>query len=137
MKAGTPSSDRVARGRAYMKRLSVSLALYMLTLFGANWLLALFGDNQAQRVLISILPVVPMLLMLRAIILFIRDVDELERKIIIEAQIIATILVGFGSFAYGFLEQGAGFPKLPTFTIMPALFAIYGIAVIFVRRRYG
>lgn len=85
---------------------------------------------------IALAPLLPAMLMLRAYLVFVNALDEFQRRIQNEAVMIAAGFVGFGAFAYGFLEVWAGFPHLPLIWVLPALIAAWGAALWFVRRRY-
>jgi hypothetical protein len=48
---------------------------------------------------------------------------------------LSAALTGFITFSYGFLEN-VGFPKFPTFLVLPMLIAIWGISLGYFSRRY-
>src|SRR3546814_8882733 len=77
---------------AYVVLLSISLVLLKQV------------EGQALRAVIALLPVVPIALALRAIIRYVRDADELQRRIELEAVSIATALVSLLYMAGGFLQ---------------------------------
>lgn len=85
---------------------------------------------------VALAPLLPAMLMLRAYLVLIAAVDEFQRRIQSEAIIVAAGVVGFSSFAYGFLEEWAGFPHLPLIWVLPALIGVWGIALGVIRRRY-
>jgi hypothetical protein len=66
-----------------------------------------------------------------------RDQDELERRLQLEAISISSMSVGLLSFAAAFL-RGAGLLPFGNalMLVLPALFAAYGIASWWVRRRF-
>jgi phosphate/sulfate permease len=76
------------------------------------------------------------MMMLRAYAVFVDAVDEFQRRIQSEAITISAGVVGFGSFAYGFLEEWAGFPHLPLIWVLPALIGVWGAAACVIRLRY-
>jgi len=87
-----------------------------------------------------VLPLLPVVLVIRAIVRVIRDQDELERRIDLEAIAIAAMSTGFGHFSFGFLlNADIGLEIAPAFMaiwVMPCLFASYGMAKLLVVRRY-
>ena len=70
--------------------------------------------------------------MLRTYLVFMGEVDELQRRMQSEAMLIALATVGFSSFAWGFLEEWAQFPHIPLIWVLPAIIAVWGVAVAFV-----
>lgn len=93
------------------------------------------------RVPLALLPLLPVVLAIRAMVRVLRDQDELERRIDLEAFAIAAMVTGFGFFSYGLLLSVGAFPKVPAFLVailvMPALFGSYGLAKWAVARRYA
>jgi hypothetical protein len=69
---------------------------------------------------------------------FVAKLDEFQRRIQSDAMLIAAGIVGFGSLTYGFLQSFADFPSIPDalMWVFPALCVVWGVAQIFVRRRY-
>lgn len=111
------------------------MALYMAAVFGINMVPGIEEMPKWQAVLIALIPIVPILMSIRAVLVFHRSMDELHKQIAMEATIIAFFLVGLGSFSYGFL-QGVGFPQLDVIWVFPALILAQGAAQFFVRRKY-
>jgi len=113
--------------RLYMIRFGGSMVAYMLVLIGSvSWL----GANETGplvRGIVAVLPVLPGLAALWAVIVFYRSLDEFKQRILAEAMIVSALLLGFGSFAYGFLEGALGLPAIPTIWIFPALIGLWGL----------
>jgi hypothetical protein len=87
------------------------------------------------RALIAVAPVVPTIFALFAFVRFLGRMDELQRRIQLEA-----LGFGFGAtailtFAYGFLEN-AGLPRLSYIWVLPAMVALWGIGGAVAARRY-
>jgi hypothetical protein len=80
--------------------------------------------------------VAPALLMLRAYLVHLRAMDEFQRRLQSEAIIVATGIILFVSFAYGFLEEWAGFPHVPLIWVFPAFAFVFGLTHLVIRRRY-
>ena len=73
--------------------------------------------------------------MIMAFVRHLRAMDELQRRIQLEA-----LAIGFGgtavlTFGYGFL-QGVGFPLLNWTFVFPLMIGLWGIGVAIARRRY-
>ncbi|MEX0300773.1 MAG: hypothetical protein AB3N28_16985 [Kordiimonas sp.] len=121
--------------KIYTRDFGISMVLYVAAVFGINMVPGIEEMPMWQAVLIALIPILPILLSIRAVLTFHRSMDELHKQIVMEAVIIAFFLVGLGSFSYGFLE-GVGFPRLDVIWIFPALIMTQGAAQFVVRRKY-
>ncbi len=126
----------ISNGRRYMGNMAVASVLYTAAVFGGAF--AIRDDDASQWVAIgaALLPLLPALLMLRAYLIFLNGLDEFQRRIQTDAMLVSAAIVGFGSFAYGFLEEWADFPHLPLIWVLPALIGIWGLAACIIRLRY-
>ena len=84
---GTPA----LRSR-YLREFMPAMAGYVVTLFASVWLLR-HVDEPGLRALVALLPVPAIAMAMRAIVRYIRDADELQRRIELEAVSIATAFV--------------------------------------------
>lgn len=126
--------------RRYLREFFMAMSAYVA-------LIALYGVLVPRipagpwRFALAIAPLLPVIGVIRAVVRLIRDEDELERRIDLEAFAIAAMVTGFGFFSFGLLLSVGAFPKPPAFLVailvMPALFASYGIAKWAVSRRYA
>ncbi|TNE65098.1 MAG: hypothetical protein EP335_06015 [Alphaproteobacteria bacterium] len=119
----------------YKRDMTVAMVLYAGAIFGVNLGFADSDLPLAVMIPISLIPMLPIVLVLRAVLVFSRSWDELQKRIVGESLAIAFLIVGGGTFAYGFME-GVGLPALPTIWIFPAMMLTYGIASAFVSGRY-
>ncbi|MFC5436273.1 hypothetical protein ACFPME_06875 [Rhodanobacter umsongensis] len=92
------------------------------------------------RVVLAVLPLLPIVLAIRAMVRVLRDQDELERRIDLESFAIAAMATGFGFFSFGLLlladlgwQVRGGAVAI---WVMPCLFATFGLAKLLVVRRY-
>jgi len=121
--------------KIYMRDFGLSMALYVAAVFGINMVPGLEEMPKWQAAFISLIPIIPTLFAIKAVLVFHRSMDELHKQIITESIIIAFFLVGLGSFSYGFLEV-VGFPRLEAIWIFPALIMTQGAAQFIVWRKY-
>jgi hypothetical protein len=122
--------------RRYARDIVISAALYVAFVFAAALVIRNFGPPQWALIVLSLLPVLPALYGLRAYLIYVRTMDEFQRRLQNEALIVATGVVLFGSFTYGFLEEWANFPHVPLIWVFPVFSLVFGIAHIIIRRRY-
>jgi hypothetical protein len=128
-------SGKQAR-RRYTRDMAISGVIYVAFVFAAAFAIRNLVLPQWALIVLSLLPVAPALLMLRAYLVYTRAMDEFQRRLQSEALIVATGIVLFGSFAYGFLEEWASFPHVPLIWVFPVFSFVFGIAHIVIRRRY-
>lgn len=123
--------------RRYLREFFPAMAAYMILLFVA---LPLLDRIEATwlKVVVALLPVLPIVWLLRAVLRFLLGSDELEQKIQLQAIAIAAMSVALLSFAAAFL-QIAGVMALDNglIWVLPALFGVYGLAMAWVKRGYG
>jgi hypothetical protein len=125
--------------KRYLREFIPAMSAYVL-------LVLLYGvlmrrtEAMPWRVVLAVLPLLPIVLVIRAIVRVIRDQDELERRIDLEAIAIAAMSTGFGYFSFGFLlNADIGLKVTPAdvaIWVMPCLFASYGVAKLLAARRY-
>ncbi|WP_417456328.1 hypothetical protein [Kordiimonas sp.] len=123
--------------KQYTVRFSTSMLGYVVTLLAVNTYLADKVDTFAkwQLVALALLPMIPVFFLLWAVVSFVRSWDEMQQRMYMEATIISFVLVGMGTFSYGFLE-GVGFPPLGTSWILPMLIGVQGIAQAYTWRKF-
>lgn len=125
--------------RRYLREFIPPMAAYLVLVIASMWLL-----HQVQapllRALVALLPVPPIALAMRAIMRYIRDTDELQRRIELEALSVSTALVSLGYLTAGFLQK-ARVIDVPSSVAMIWVFPLvclsYGIAKIVIGRRYA
>jgi hypothetical protein len=125
----------------YLREFWPAIAAYVIVLFGSIWLLRHFGDSLGvtSRSALALLPMVPIAMVARAIVRVIRDSDELERRIDLEAAAIAGLVVGLGFFSLGLLASGKVIEldgSAVAIWVFPALCGTYGIAKAWASRRF-
>ena len=131
-------SSTPALRRRYLREFLPPMAAYVVAvLVSVSWLRHL--ETPALRALVALLPVPAIALAMRAIVRHIRDTDELQRRIELEAVSIATALVSLAYLSAGFL-QGAKVIDIPSGVAMiwvfPLICLVYGVAKTFIGRRF-
>lgn len=130
----TPTAKRVAR--RYAREIAIASVLYTAIVFAGAYAIRNLDLPQWLVILAALAPLIPALMMLRAYATFLNGIDEFQRRIQTDSMLISAAIVGFGSFAYGFLEEWADFPHVPLLWVFPALIGIWGLAACVVRLRY-
>ena len=108
-------------------------------LVASIWWIRLGIESLPLRGLVAVLPVLPIAWMMHAALRYLREIDELQRRIETEAIGAASLLVALVYFAGGMLEKAevigmdAGVAMIWVF---PMLCGLYGIAKMVLTRRY-
>jgi len=124
--------------KRYTREVMLAMTGYVVLLVLSILLLKRVEDG-LLRALIALLPVPPMMLVLRAMIRYIRDADELQQRIELEAVSFATAFISLVYLTGGFL-QSAKVIDVPSNVAMIWVFPLvclsYGLAKGVVARRY-
>lgn len=121
--------------RRYSIHLAIAFLAYALILVTVNTYLKNSDAGLMLSAALVLLPVLPVLFIIRIILQYVRSWDELQQKKYLEAVVIAFAVVGTGTFAWGFLE-GIGFPPLKTIWILPLMMVTLPAAHSYVCWRY-
>lgn len=125
--------DTAAARKYKIRMLVVSAAYVALTYASVRWLHR--QPPLPWRYLIAILPVLPIFLMPALVIELLRNLDELQRKIQLDALGFAFAATALSTLTYGFL-QNAGLPQLNWIWVWPIMGAFWIIGLLAARWRY-
>jgi len=125
-------SQRTA-ARAYTRELGLAMAAYVIVVLVSIRLVG--GLDQPIKTLVALAPLIPATLALFAYLRFLGRMDELGRRIQLEALAFGFGAAGMLTFAYGFLEN-AGFPQLSYIWVFPTMIALWGIGGAIASYRY-
>src|SRR5690606_5075725 len=125
--------------RRYHREMFLAMGAYVVAVLVTVSVLRAGGPDGTLRVLVALLPVPPIAFVLRAVVRYIRGVDEMQQRIELEAVSLATALVALLYMSGGFL-QAAKMIDLPAAAVMtwvfPLLCFAYGVVKFLVVRRY-
>ena len=123
------------KSKQYMKELTTTLVAYGVMLLGSIGLLTHVDVARPWRDLIALSPMLPAAAMAWIVLRELRRMDELQRRIQLEALGFSFAGTAILTFSYGFLE-GLGYPRLSMFTVWPILAVLWAIGLALARRRY-
>lgn len=134
----SPNASPNAVSRRYAREFLGAMCVYALLLIAAIYALSR-AEALWTRTLLALLPVLPVAFAARALVRFVRDSDELQRRIQLEAFALASLVLTLGSFALGLLGVAgvvaiAGAHAL--IMILPAYALLYGLAAAITGWRY-
>ena len=126
-------------GRRYLRALWPIMVGYSLTLFLSIWLVKRGIASVPLRALVAVLPALAIALLMRAALRYLREIDELQRRIETEAIGIASLLVSLLFFAGGLLQKAKVVDidaAVAMIWVFPLLCLAYGLAKMVLARRY-
>ena len=123
------------KSRQYSMELTAALLVYGLMLVGSITLLMHVDVARPWRDVIALSPMLPAAAMAWVVLRELRRMDELQRRIQLEALGFSFAGTAILTFSYGFLE-GLGYPKLSMFTVWPILAVLWIVGLVLARRRY-
>lgn len=126
-------------GRRYIRALWPILIFYSLALFASTWAIKQGIPSVPLRAVIAVLPALAIVFLMLAALRYLREVDELQRRIETESIGIASLLLASLYFAGGLLDKakvvsvGGGAAMIWVF---PLLMLFYGISKFIMTKRY-
>jgi hypothetical protein len=121
--------------KRYGREFTLSMIAYMAMLIGSVYTIQNIPMIQPVKIIVAVLPAVPVVFVLIAVMHLLADSDELQQRMHLLAITCSAVLTGFITFTYGFLEN-LGFPPFPTIWILPMMFALWGLGLGYFSRRY-
>lgn len=94
--------------------------------------------STAGKVVVALLPVVPMVFVVRAMLRHMLRQDELQQRIELQAVAITCAVIGMASFSLGFLQNVRVLPSPPWLMlwVLPLTIGVYGVVRFLLARRY-
>jgi len=123
-----------ANGKRYLREFLGSMAGYSLMVPLSVWMLH-GHEHKPLGYGIAFLPIIPSAFALWAFMRFFRSLDELQRRIQLEAVAFSFLATCFITLTWAF-QQNAGLPRFDVSWVAPLLIALWGIGVGIAKRRY-
>lgn len=121
--------------RRYLVELGAAMLLYAGLLVGANLLDDALHPTGAARVALALSPMIGALAAAAAIMRGLWRMDEMQRRIQLDAIALSFLGTALITFGWGFAE-GAGAPRLHAFGVWPIMGALWGVGLFVAHRRY-
>ena len=126
-------------GKRYIRALLPIMGFYSLALFASIWVIKQGIASIPLRAVIAVSPALAILMLMWAALRYLREIDELQRRIETEAIGIASLLVSVLYFAGGLLDKAKVLhfdAAMAMIWVFPLLMLCYGAAKFFVTKRY-
>lgn len=121
--------------KIYAFQFALSMVIYGFAVIGSVLLLRSVAAL-SWRILLALVPVLPVGWGVWSFVRFLGHLDELQQRIQLHAIAFAAGGTGMLSFAYGFLEL-AGLPPISVLWVLPMLLGLWGVGVKLAVRRYS
>lgn len=125
--------------RDYRRRMWPAMLLYVAIVFASTWLLKHYQMAMPLRAVIAIAPALPISFVMFAFLRYLRTVDEMQRRIEMEAVGVAALVVSQVYLAGGFLQLGKiiDVPSgVAMIWVFPLMCFTYAIGKFLATRRY-
>lgn len=120
--------------KCYFREFGLALLAYIAcVILSSHWLADL--NPGPGKIALALVPVIPMVAMALAVVRQLRRMDELARRIQLEALGLSFVCTALITFSYGFLET-AGLPRLSMFYVWPVMGLVWALATVAGVRRY-
>jgi hypothetical protein len=114
----------------------IGMAMLVICWIGAAWTLRADTVSGAWKIVVGLVPTLPMLIMMRGYLRMMREQDELHRRVQLEATAVATCLTIVFAFSAWFLEVFSGVPPVNIQWAGIVLFFSYAVSAGVAMRRY-
>ena len=124
-----------AVNKRYFKELTASIVAYAIILVVVILLVDGPFEHSNLRYVLILLPMIPVIFTVRAIMRYLAGTDEMEREIQLKSLAISLAGTAFITFTYGFLER-VGLPKISMFSVWPLIAVLWVGARFYLNRQY-
>lgn len=121
--------------KKYNREFLLAAAAYAAVLVASRLIATRFDVGGAMLMLLALAPIIPAIGATHVYLRHFRMMDELQRRIQIEAFAAGALFVGLASFAIGFIEDLAPL-RLSLIWVLPSMLAAWGLIACVLRYRY-
>ena len=121
--------------KRYFLELGAAFALYAALLLASNLVDSALHPAGAARIALALTPMIGAVAACWAVMRAIWRMDELQRRIQLDAIAISFLATALATFGWGFAEE-AGAPHLSAFTVWPIMAVAWCVGLLIARWRY-
>lgn len=131
MKA-SPNPTTQAQKR-YLIQFTIAIVAYLVVLFGTRF--AFRGLTGPLETIVALLPIIPIAFIFMAVVRWLANTDEFNRRIIVESLAIAGGITALLAATYGFIENDP-LPRPSAWWTWGVFMFAWAISSMILRRRY-
>ena len=121
--------------KRYLREFLLAMTVYVIAIILSVRLIDQTPSGSLLRILWAVMPILPIGFVLAAFLRYLGGIDELQRRIQLQAIGFAAGATSMLTFAYGLLEN-VGLPHLSLIYVFPAMVALWGLSLNYFTRRY-
>ena len=129
------TSKSQSASKTYTREFFTAMVAYAVVLIASVFLIKHSPSSVWWHIPLALTPMIPLLFALRAFLRFFQRMDELQRRIQLEAFAFSFGVTCLVTFSYGLLEY-AGFPAFSWIWILPFMMFLWHIGAAIASRRY-
>jgi cadmium resistance protein CadD (predicted permease) len=126
--------EKVSENKVFLQGFILAMLGYVIMLVISVLVLRNVGQPYV-RLLVTLLPMIPIWFGLKAVMGAVRSMDEFQQRIQLEAVGFAFGATALLTFGYAVLVS-AGFPELSFFWVMPVMMVLWGLGQWLAQRKY-
>jgi hypothetical protein len=120
--------------KTYVLQTGGTITRYVLVLVVSVQLMRGLGESP-WKILAALLPIIPIAMGLVTFLHFFKKMDELQKRIQLDALAFSFGATGLLTFTYGLL-QNAGLPQISFIAVFPIMLALWGLGYFIAALRY-
>lgn len=130
-----PAFEDQSCSTAYKREFLTAMFIYAVVLLVSVFLTKHISLSGWWRIPLALVPLIPVFFALRAFLRFFSRIDELQRRIQLEALALSFGVTCVVTWSYGLLEY-IGFPEVSWIWVPPFMLILWSIGVHVASRRY-
>jgi ABC-type multidrug transport system permease subunit len=130
-----PVSKAESIAKAYKRTYYIAMIIYAVVLLASVFLTKHGPPSAWWRIPLALVPLIPVFFALRAFLRFFSRLDELQRRIQLEALALSFGVTCVVTWSYGLLEY-VGFPDVSLIWVPPFMLLFWSISVHIASQRY-
>ena len=130
-----PASKGESVSKTYKREYLTSMITYAVMLIVSAFLIKHVPSSPGWSIPLGLIPMMPLFFAVRAFLRFFHRIDELQRRIQLEALALSFGVTCVVTWGYGLLEY-AGLPALSWIWVPPFMMTLWGIGVHIASRWY-
>lgn len=125
-----------AADRRHRRRVWIGMCVYVVLILGCIYLIKHAAPSTPLKVVLALLPTLPVIWLMWSLFEFLTHADELQRRVHLTALSMAAGVTALLSLTYGFLEDFAGLPHIPAWWTFVVIDMVWGATACVLWRRY-